>query len=45
MLLSAVLTEPTLYHWAKLKFLNWDLKDSPRCLDLAYYQPQNKIEK
>ena len=28
-----------------VKCLKWDLKDSPICLDLAYFQPKNKIEK
>ena len=28
-----------------IKCLKWDLKDSPICLDLAYFQPKNKIEK
>ena len=28
-----------------IKCFKWDLKDSPICLDLAYFQPQNKIEK
>ena len=28
-----------------IKCLKWDLKDSPICLDLAYFQPKNKTEK
>ena len=27
-----------------IKCLKWDLKDSPICLDLAYFQPKNKTE-
>ena len=28
-----------------IKCLKWDLKESPICLDLAYFQPKNKTEK
>ena len=33
--------------WTKwqVSCLKWDLKDSPICLDLTYFQPKNKTEK
>ena len=33
--------------WTKwqVSCLKWDLKDSPLCLDLTYFQPKNKTEK
>ena len=28
-----------------IECLKWDLKDSPKCLDLTYFLPQNKTVK
>ena len=47
---SMVIIKPTRNHWATTACLNIEglksyLKDSPVCLDLAYFQPKNKTEK
>ena len=37
--------EPKHLNNLNINCLKWDLKDSPICLDLAYFQPKNKTEK
>ena len=47
-ILEALMKNLHLFILSLLRFdetLKWDLKDSPICLDLAYFQPKNKTVK